>query len=186
MKKRFVMAAMLAVLFCAMGFAGNAGAAASARDIAALQKSKLIYIATVRKDGNQSTAVPVWFVLDKDNRVLIQTGPKSWKAKRIRRGSPALIWIGNSAGPAFIATAEITADPAALAQIESDVPRKYLLARIGFSRPTQARFDSGTICAIQITPVRDLPEGFASAPGTPAPTLASAPAAVSAPSPKAQ
>jgi hypothetical protein len=182
MKKKFGVAVIFAAILCTMGFAANAHAATSARDIAALQKAKLIYIATVRKDGNQSTAVPVWFVVDKDNRVLIQTGPQSWKAKRIRRGSPALIWIGNSAGPAFIGTAEITTDSAVTAQIESDIPRKYLLARVGFSRPTQAKFDAGTICAIRITPARDLPEGFESKPGTPAPTLAAAPVA----SPKAQ
>ena len=159
---------------------GIAYAAASARDIAALQKAKLIYIATVRKDGNQSTAVPVWFILDKDNRLLIQTGPQSWKAKRIRHGSPAIIWIGTSMGPAFIGKAEITTDPAALAQIESDIPKKYLLARVGFSRPTQEKFDAGKICAIRITPERDLPDGFLSHPAAPAPTLA-APAAAPKP-----
>ncbi|HVA78269.1 MAG TPA: pyridoxamine 5'-phosphate oxidase family protein [Candidatus Binataceae bacterium] len=179
--RRFAIVAMLAVTLFAMKF-GNARAAASARDIAALQNAKLIYIATVRKDGNQSTAVPVWFILDKDNRLLIQTGPQSWKAKRIRRGSPALVWIGTSTGPAFIASAEITTDPAALAQIESDIPRKYLLARVGFSRPTQTKFDSGKICAIRITPARDLPDGFVSQPATPAPALAaSARAAVAVP-----
>jgi len=182
MKKKFALAVVLAAIICTIGFAPNARAAASARDIAAWQNAKLIYIATVRKDGNQSNAVPVWFVVDKDNRLLIQTGPQSWKAKRIRRGSPALIWIGSSSGPAFIGAAEITTDPAATSQIESDVPRKYLLARVGFSRPTQAKFDAGTICAIRITPARDLPEGFGSQPGTPAPALAAAPAA----SPKAQ
>jgi hypothetical protein len=167
----FVSMVILAVTLVAMN-SRVAQAAASPRDIAALHKAKLIYIATVRKDGNQSKAVPVWFILDKDNRLLIQTGPQSWKAKRIRRGSPALIWIGTSTGPAFIGTAEITTDPAALAQIESDIPRKYLLARVGFSRPTQAKFDSGKICAIRITAARDLPDGFVSQPATPAPALA--------------
>lgn len=182
MKNKLAMVVMLAAISCAMGFAASAHAAASARDIAALQKAKLIYIGTVRKDGNQSNAVPVWFVVDKDNRVLIQTGPQSWKAKRIRRGSPALIWIGNSTGPAFVGTAEITTDPAATAQIETDMPRKYMLARMGFSRPTQAKFDAGKICAIRITPARDLPDGFKSQPGMPAPGLAAASAAA----PKAQ
>lgn len=180
--RKFAIVMVLAAIFLALNFVTAARAAASARDAAALASAKLIYIATVRKDGNQSKAVPVWFVADKDNRVLIQTGPQSWKAKRIRRGSPALIWIGSRTGPAFIGTAEITTDPAALGQIESDMPRKYLLARVGFSRPTQAKFDSGKICAIRVTPMRDLPEGFTSQPGTPAPALASsAPAAATAP-----
>jgi hypothetical protein len=32
-------------------------------------------------------------------------------------------------------------------------------------------FDKGDVVAIKITPVHDLPEGFASKPGTPAPSL---------------
>jgi hypothetical protein len=49
----------------------------SKRDIQALSKSQLIYIATVRKDGNQSKAAPVWFTVSADgNAIVIQTGPK--------------------------------------------------------------------------------------------------------------
>src|SRR6266700_2881972 len=60
----------------------------SKRDIDALAKAELIYVATIRKDGNQSTAAPVWFTVTPDHLVLINTGPDTWKAKRIRRGSP--------------------------------------------------------------------------------------------------
>ena len=42
--------------------AATAFAAASPRDVDALAKATYIYIATVRKDGNQSKAVPVWFI----------------------------------------------------------------------------------------------------------------------------
>jgi hypothetical protein len=85
----------------------------SKRDMQALSKSQLIYIATVRKDGNQSKAAPVWFTLSADsNAILIQTGPSSWKAKRIRRGSPVLVWIGTAGGPAFMGKAEIISDAA--------------------------------------------------------------------------
>jgi general stress protein 26 len=151
--------------------ATSARADTSARDIAALQKSSLIYIATVRKDGNQSKPAPVWFTVTKDNQVLIETSPTSWKAKRIRRGSPAIVWIGKADGPAFIARAEIVTDQADLDQIVADYPRKYLTARVGLFRPTLEKFANGHTCAIRITPVRDLPEGFASDPGTPAPKL---------------
>jgi len=41
--------------------------------------------------------------------------------------------------------------------------------------PSQAKFDSGKGIAIKITPVRDLPDGFASQPATPAPALGAAP-----------
>ena len=102
MKSRKLLATILFVnLIAAFAAAGVGFCATSARDSAELAKSTYIYIATVRKDGNQSKAVPVWFITTSDNQVLIETGPGSWKAKRIKRGSPALIWIGTPTGPAF-------------------------------------------------------------------------------------
>jgi hypothetical protein len=142
----------------------------SQRDIDALSNASILYIATVRKDGNQSTAAPVWFTLSPEHLVLIQTQPTTWKAKRIRRGSPVIVWIGKKHGPAFIGKAEISSDPAVSRQIIEDYPKKYLMARFGMHRPTQAMFDKGGILSIVITPVRELPEGFASQPGTPAPS----------------
>ena len=115
--------------------------------------------------------MPVWFIPTGDNQVLIETSPTSWKAKRIRRGSPALIWIGSPTGPAFIGKAEIVEDKALQEQVIAGYPRKYLLARIGYARPTRAKLDSGQIIVIRISPARDLPDGFQSAPGTPAPAL---------------
>ena len=144
--------------------------ATSPRDEAALAKSTYIYIATVRKDGNQSTAVPVWFITTIDNQVLIETDPGSWKAKRIKRGSPALVWIGERTGPAFIGRAEFVQDKNLQDQVIDRYPKKYMLARIGLERPSRAKLDSGQIVVIRISPVRDLP-GFTSNPGTPAPTL---------------
>jgi hypothetical protein len=143
----------------------------SPRDIDALSKAGVLYIATVRKDGNQSTAAPVWFTIRPDHLVLIQTQPTTWKAKRIRRGSPVIVWIGREHGPAFIGKAEITRDPAVAKQIIEDYPKKYLMARFGLNRPTQEMFDKGQAVTITITPIRDLPEGFTSKPGTPAPSL---------------
>lgn len=149
----------------------NTHAQVSKRDIDALSKASILYIATVRKDGNQSTPAPVWFTVTPDNLVLIQTQPGTWKAKRIRRGSPVIVWIGKKHGPAFIGKAEITRDPAVPRQIIEDYPKRYLMARLGLHRPTQEMFDKGQILPIKITPVRDLPEGFASKPGTPAPSI---------------
>ncbi len=143
----------------------------SKRDIDALAKGELVYIATVRKDGNQSTAAPVWFTVTPDHLVLINTGPSTWKAKRIRRGSPVIVWIDDEKGPAFIGKAEITTEPAALKQIIEDYPKKYLQARVGLHKPSQETFDNGGRVAIKITPIRDLPDGFTSKPGTPPPTL---------------
>src|ERR1700675_4843610 len=86
--------------------AAVANAATSPRDADALAKATYIYIATVRKDGNQSKAVPVWFITTADQQVLIETSPTSWKAKRIKRGRPAMIWIGSPPRPAVIGKGE--------------------------------------------------------------------------------
>jgi Pyridoxamine 5'-phosphate oxidase len=163
--------AAAAILTAIAAPAGIANAATSPRDADALAKATYMYIATVRKDGNQSKAVPVWFITTADQQVLIETSPTSWKAKRIKRGSPAMIWIGARTGPAFIGKAEIVADPKLQDLVIEQYPKKYLLARIGFARPSRAKLDSGQIVVIRISPARDLPDGFQSAPGTPAPTL---------------
>jgi hypothetical protein len=149
----------------------NTGAQVSQRDIDALSTASVLYIATVRKDGNQSTPAPVWFTVAPDHLVLIQTSPTTWKAKRIRRGSPVIVWIGKTKGPAFIGKAEITNDPAVAREIVADYPKRYLMARLGMHTPTQEMFDKGQIVPITIRPVRDLPEGFASQPGEPAPSI---------------
>ena len=67
--------------------------------------------------------------------------------------------------------AEITSDPAVPRQTVEDYPKRYLMARLGLHRPTEEMFDKVQILPIAITPVRDLPEGFASNPGTPAPSI---------------
>ena len=141
----------------------------SQRDVAALAKANLIYVATVRKDGNQSTSAPVWFTTTADHVVLIQTAPTTWKAKRIKRGSAVVVWIGDEDGPAFLGKAEITGDPSVVKAIVDDFPKKYLMARVGIHKPTSDSFEKGTRLAIKITPLHDLPDGFASKPGTPAP-----------------
>jgi len=161
-------AATLAIVLAASA----AHAEISTRDSQALSKSDLIYIATVRKDGNQSKAVPVWFTLDAaNNAILIQTGRNAWKAKRIRRGSAALVWIGTANGPAFIGKAEITKDPGVQQKILGDFRQKYWQNRVLGIGPSRTEFDNGDRVAIVITPARDLPDGFTSAPGTPSPPL---------------
>jgi general stress protein 26 len=158
-----VAAAVLAVA------ASSGRAEISQRDAQALSKTGLIYIATVRKDGNQSRAAPVWFATTADNNaILIQTGPETWKAKRIRRGSPALVWIGSADGPAFIGKAEITNDASVVNKILTDFHSKYWQNRVFGVGPSRTGFESGECIAIRITPTRDLADGFTSAPGTPA------------------
>jgi general stress protein 26 len=144
----------------------------SQRDQDALSTADLIFIATVRKNGTQSRAAPVWFTIGADHSsILIQTEHTTWKAKRIRRGSPVLVWIGKPDGPAFIGKAEITNDSALQNKILADFRQKYLQARLFGMGPSRSEFESGEQLAIKITPVRDLPQGFASQPGSAPPPM---------------
>ena len=182
MMRRFRLPISCSILLIALAiFIGaDAFSQATERDIHAFATSSLVYIATVRKDGNQSKSTPVWFTTTPDHILLIETGPNSWKAKRIRRGSPAMIWIGAEDGPAFIGKAEISNDPELETRIITDYPQKYLTARVGLFKPTKEKFDSGQIVLLKIMPVRDLPS-FTNQAGTPAPKLEPAASATVAP-----
>jgi len=112
---------------------------------------------------------PVWFIGKPDGEILIDTNSTSWKARRIRRGSPVLIWIGSRSGPAFIGKAEFVNDPAVRDFMIERIPKKYWLAWMGFFGPKRAKFDSGAVVTIRIMIESDLAAGFQSQPGTPAP-----------------
>jgi len=149
-------------------------AALSVRDQQALSTADLVFVATVRRNGTQSRAAPVWFTLGADNdSILIQTEQTTWKARRIARGSPVLVWIGRPDGPAFIGRAEISRDRALQDKILTDFRRKYLQDRLFGMGPSRSEFENGELLAIKITPVRDLPNGFLSHPGAPPPPLRS-------------
>jgi PPOX class probable F420-dependent enzyme len=165
------LSAVATAILAMLAVGAPANAAASARDMSALAGASYIYIATVRKDGNQSTAAPVWFIAKPDGQILIDTNADSWKAKRLRRGSPFLVWIGKRTGPSFIGKAEFVNDRAVQDEMISAIPNKYWLAWLGLFGPKRERFDSGQVVTIRISPQHDLPEGFQSQPGTPPPTL---------------
>jgi general stress protein 26 len=167
----FSVSQLLAAAALIVAIGAPANAVTSQRDGDALSSASYLYIATVRKDGNQSKAARVWFIATADGQILIDTNSDSWKAKRIARGSPVIVWIGSSSGPAFIGKGKIVADRAVQDQMIEAIPKKYLLARMGMFGPKRERFDSGQIVTIRISPERDLPEGFQSQPGTPAPAL---------------
>ena len=174
MNRRELLPSFLAVVCAgaiALNIVGITQANGSTRDLTSFQDASYIYIATVRKDGNQSRAARVWFIVTPDNKILIDTNSDSWKAKRIKRGSPVLVWLGSTTGPAFIGKAEIVEDKTIQNTMIERIPEKYFLARIGFFGPRRAKFDDGQIVTIRISPVRDLSDGFASSPGTPAPKL---------------
>ena len=74
-------------------------------------------------------------------------------------------------GKATPRKADITSDPAIQNKILTDFRQKYWRNRVLGTGPSRAAFQSGERVAIKITPVRDLPAGFTSAPGTPPPPL---------------
>ena len=158
-----------AMLVVAIG--STARSASTPINVNAFADASYIYIATIRKDGSQSRAVPVWFVTTAQGRILIDTNTDSWKAKRVRRGSPVIVWMGSRTGPAFIGKAEFETDSSVQDQMIERIPQKYLLARFGLFGPKRANFDSGKIVTIRITPERGLPAGFKSQPGAPPPAL---------------
>jgi hypothetical protein len=162
---------------CGLGAALVVAAVASharvapACDAGALAEASYVYVATVRKDGSQSAAVPVWFIPTAGDQILIDTNTNSRKARRIERGSPVLVWIGSRTGPAFVGRGELVADRAVQDEMIKQIPRKYWLAWLGLLGPTRAKFDAQKIVTIRLSPVRDLPPGFSSRPGAPAPSL---------------
>jgi hypothetical protein len=145
------------------------------RELDSLARARVIYVATVRKNGTQSKAAPIWFTTTSNRAILIQSGPDSWHTKRIRSGSPVLVWIGRRRRLAFVGNAELSDDPVVVEQIIKDYPRKYLMARLGLHRPTRSSFERGERLAIRITPLQVLPLGFKSQPGAPAPKLVEVP-----------
>ncbi len=149
--RRFVLATLAAC--AASGLL--APAASPAQEIPAatreaLEKEKLIYVATQRKNGERSEAAPIWFVYE-DGFIWTTTSPGSWKAKRIARGSPLYIWVGSEDGPFLIGHAEQITDPALIDRMGKAYSEKYWIARLGFFRPRSSRVSEGKTIAYKVT-----------------------------------
>lgn len=116
-----------------------------------LTQAKEIYVATLRKDGQRSKAVPVWFAV-MDGAVWFTTGPSSHKAKRIKRGSPLLMSVQGADGPFLKMKAEIVQDGALADRLGKIYSDKYWIAWLGFFRPSRARNESGKTILLRLTP----------------------------------
>jgi PPOX class probable F420-dependent enzyme len=132
------------------------GASASAQfrpDVRqALATAKNLYVATQRKDGSTSKASPIWFMVDGD-AIYFTTTPGSYKAKRIARGSPVLVWVGSEQGPHFVGKGEIVRDPAVAAKMAPAYDQKYWISWLGFFRPRPDRVRDGKTLIVRVTPV---------------------------------
>ncbi len=135
--------------------AAVAGAAAFSADVGrALDTAQNLYVATRRKDGSESSRVPIWFMRDGDT-VYFTTAPGSHKATRIAKGSPLLVWIGAADGPHFVGKAEILAPEAAAdaaAKMAPAYDKKYWISWLGFFRPRPERARSGKTLVVRVTP----------------------------------
>lgn len=141
-----IVAASLAVLAASIATAGFAP------DVdQALRNSKEIYVATRRHDGSTSKVVPVWFMYDGD-AVYFATGPTSYKAKRIKKGSPLLVWVGRADGPHFVGKAELSKDPELAARMAPVYSQKYWIAWLGLFRPNPDRVRAGKTVLVKVSP----------------------------------
>lgn len=131
--------------------AAIAHAGFSAEVTAALQSSKEIYVATKRANGTLSKVVPVWFMFDGD-AIYFTTLPSSYKAKRLKKGSPLYVWVGSADGPHFVGPAEISTDPELAARMAPVYAKKYWIAWAGFFKPNADRVRSGKTVIVKVRP----------------------------------
>ena len=132
--------------------ASLATAAGFPPDVAeALRSSQYIYVATRRANGTPSMKAPVWFMFDGE-AVYFTSAPGSHKARRIRRGSPVQIWVGDENGPRFDGRAELVTDPAVAERMAPAYNEKYWIAWLGLFRPRPERVRAGKTVIIRVRP----------------------------------
>ena len=142
---------MLMLVLSGVFVAAIAGARFSAEVTSALQTSKEIYVATKRANGTLSKVVPVWFMYDGE-AIYFSTLPTSYKAKRIKKGSPLYVWVGSADGPHFVGPAEILTDPEVAARMAPVYAQKYWIAWLGLFKPNAERVRTGKTVIVKISP----------------------------------
>lgn len=116
----------------------------------ALKSSDLIYVATRRRDGTQSSVKPIWFFYQGGGKLFFTTSPGSWKARRIAAGSPLYIWVGKQDGPFLLGTAQRVDDAALVDKMGQAYADKYWIAWLGFFRPRSGRVSGGQTVAYEV------------------------------------
>jgi uncharacterized protein len=88
--------------------------------------ARYISLTTRRRDGTLAST-PVWVVSDDGRRLLVWTGSKTWKVRRIRRDPQVFVapcsFRGREKGPRVAGTARIVDD--AVTDVEALLRRKY-------------------------------------------------------------
>jgi len=145
------MSAVLAMMLVVLGVA-MVGAQLSPDVREALATAKNLYVATKRADGSPSKASPIWFMVE-DDAIYFTTVPTSYKAKRIAKGSPILVWVGSEQGPHFVGKGEILRDPALAEKMAPAYDQKYWISWLGFFRPRAERIRAGKTVVVRVTPL---------------------------------
>jgi PPOX class probable F420-dependent enzyme len=135
---------------------------------------KYLSVTSFKRDGNP-VATPVWFVIE-NGRLLIYTGPDSFKAKRIRRNPAVQIAACNATGglrgDQMPGTAEFLPDS------ETDhvmrlIKHKYRVDRVlklpfyNFVQRLKGNHPNGPIVTLAITPLADDARSGSQPPGAP-------------------
>ena len=119
-----------------------------------LKTQKLISVSTKRANGDWSRPAPIWFAYE-DEAVYFITAPTSFKARRIRKGSPVLVWLDEKREPAFSGETQIVTDPVTLDRINAAFKDKYWAAWFTYwAMPLAGRVQSGTMVAVRVSPHR--------------------------------
>jgi PPOX class probable F420-dependent enzyme len=99
--------------------------------VSALAGEKYISLTTFKKDGT-AVARPVWVVSDDGRRLLVLTGPDTWKVKRLRRDPHVVVaasdYRGRVRGESFEGVGRLLDIPQG-SLVEPLLDRKYGLAR---------------------------------------------------------
>jgi hypothetical protein len=99
--------------------------------VGALAGEKYISLTTFKRDGTP-VATPVWVVSDDGRRLLVWTGPETWKVKRIRRNPRVLVSAsdikGRTRGESYEGLARLLDVPLG-SLVEPLLDRKYGLSR---------------------------------------------------------
>jgi len=143
------MSTLVFVLMVGMVATAVAAAGFSPEVVKALETSKEIYVATKRHNGTISRVVPVWFMYDGD-AIYFTTAPSSYKAKRLKHGSPLYVWVGAADGPHFVGPAELVKDPEVATRMAPVYAQKYWIAWLGLFKPNPDRVRVGKTVIVKI------------------------------------
>lgn len=135
-RRQFLVAAAVGAGTLCLPVRGRAGSKLTETVRTALEKSPLVYVSPLKRDGSESTCHgEVWFVRDGED-VLVVTASERWKARAVRLGlTRTRLWVGDfgvwkrsdrfRSGPSFEAEASFESDSVAIEKALEAFGTKY-------------------------------------------------------------